>query len=89
MAKARWYLSTCYQETFGYTIQEAIFFKCNILVPNRACCPEMVPTNNVYFDVNEIESKFNNEKLNVPFEWTEKWNNNAKLMIEYIKGTNG
>ena len=89
MAKARWYLSTAYQETFGYTIQEAIFFNCEILVPNRACCPEMVPTNNVYFDVNEIESKFNNEKLNVPFEWTEKWNNNAKLMIEYIKGTNG
>ena len=31
MAKARWYLSTCYQETFGYTIQEAIFFNCNIM----------------------------------------------------------
>jgi glycosyltransferase involved in cell wall biosynthesis len=89
MAKARWYLSNAYQETFGYTIQEAIFFNCEILVPNRACCPEMVPPANVYHDVNDIETKFNTEKLNVPFVWTERWDNNAKLMIDYIKGKNG
>jgi hypothetical protein len=82
-------LSNAYQETFGYTIQEAIFFNCEILVPNRACCPEMVPYANVYHDVNDIETKFNTEKLNVPFAWTERWDNNAKLMIDYIKGKNG
>jgi hypothetical protein len=85
MAKARWYLSTAYQETFGYTIQEAIFFDCNILVPNRACCPEMVPERNVYHSVSEIESKFNNEDLTVTFEWTAKWHNNAQAMIDIIK----
>jgi glycosyltransferase involved in cell wall biosynthesis len=85
MSKARWYLSTAYQETFGYTIQEAIFFGCDILVPNRACCPEMVPERNVYHSVSEIESKFNNEDLTISFEWTVKWDNNAQAMIDIIK----
>ena len=85
MAKARWYLSTCYQETFGYTIQEAIFFNCNILVPNRACCPEMVPSVNVYDKVEDINFLFDNVDLTVPFECTAKWHNNAKTMIDIIK----
>jgi glycosyltransferase involved in cell wall biosynthesis len=85
MAKARWYLSTCYQETFGYTIQEAIFFNCNILVPNRACCPEMVPSVNVYDKVEDIDFLFDSVDLTVPFEWTAKWDNNAQTMIDIIK----
>lgn len=84
MAKARWYLSTAYQETFGYTIQEAIFFGCNILVPNRACCPQMVPDYCVYRNVSEIDEKFNNEDLVVPFEWTAMWHDNAQEMINII-----
>ena len=89
MAKARWYLSTAYQETFGYTIQEAIFFDCNILVPNRACCPEMVPQQNVYYSVLEIDSKFDSKDLTVPYGWTSKWHNNADTIINIIKGING
>ena len=84
MAKARWYLSTAYQETFGYTIQEAIFFNCNILVPDRACCPEMVPEKNVYTDIKEIDKKFDTEDLSVPFEYTAKWHGNAQVMIDII-----
>lgn len=41
-AKAKYYLSTAYQETFGYTIQEAIYFGCNIIVPKFACYSEYV-----------------------------------------------
>jgi glycosyltransferase involved in cell wall biosynthesis len=85
MAKARWYLSTAYQETFGYTIQEAIFFGCNILVPNRACCPEMVPAENVYENINNVDRLFDSYDLTVPFEWTAKWNDNAQTMIDIIK----
>lgn len=33
-SKARYYLSTAYQETFGYTLQEAIYFGCKIIAPN-------------------------------------------------------
>jgi glycosyltransferase involved in cell wall biosynthesis len=78
MAKARWYLSTAYQETFGYTIQEAIFFGCNIMVPDRACCPEMVPESNVYQSIDEVDYMFDNCDLTVPFEYTAKWDNNAQ-----------
>ena len=85
MAKARWYLSNAFQETFGYTIQEAIYFGCNILVPNRACCPEMVPDKCVYNSIEEVDNKFDTENLSVPFSWTEKWHNNAKTMIDIIK----
>lgn len=85
MRRAKWYLSTAYQETFGYTIQEAIYFGCEILVPNRACCPEMVPAKNVYNSVDEIEAKFNEGGLVVPMSWTEKWDNNAQTMIDIIK----
>ena len=85
MRRAKWYLSTAYQETFGYTIQEAIYFGCEILVQNRACCPEMVPAKNVYESVYEIETKFNEGGLVVPMSWTEKWDNNAQTMIDIIK----
>jgi glycosyltransferase involved in cell wall biosynthesis len=83
MAKAKWYLSTAYQETFGFTIQEAIFFGCNILVPNRACCPEMVPEKCVYEGVSQIDGMFKQD-LTVDLGWTEKWNSNAKYMIDII-----
>jgi glycosyltransferase involved in cell wall biosynthesis len=85
MAKARWYLSTNIQETFGYCTQEAIFFGCNIVASTRACNPEMVPNKCIYTSVSEIDSKFDNEDLTVPFEWTEKWHNNAQTMIDIIK----
>lgn len=85
MAKARWYLSTAYQETFGYTIQEAIFFGCNILVPNRACCPQMVPECNVYDEIDQVDYMFDNFDLTVPFEYTAIWHDNAQHMIDIIK----
>jgi len=86
MAKARWYLSNGFQETYGFTVQEAIFFNCNILVPNRACYAEMVPDKCVYDSVEDIDKKFDNEDLTVSMQWTERWHNNAKLMIQICKG---
>ena len=85
MAKARWYLSTAYQETFGYTIQEAIYFGCNIMVPNRACCPEMVPSINVYNSIDEVDYFFDNCDLTVPEICCHQWHNNAQHMIDIIK----
>lgn len=41
------YISTAFQETFGYTIQEAIFFKCKLICPNYACYPEFVLPDNL------------------------------------------
>lgn len=39
-SKAECYLSTAKQETFGYTLQEAIYFGCKIIVPDYACYRE-------------------------------------------------
>ena len=84
MAKARWYLSTAYQETFGYTIQEAIVFGCNILVPNRACCPEMVPSKCVYYSLSDVDKMFSEQDLTVPMNYTQRWHGNAQTMINII-----
>jgi glycosyltransferase involved in cell wall biosynthesis len=86
MAKARWYLSTGFQETFGFTLQEAILFNCNILVPDRACYAEMVPDICIYNDISEIDEKFDNQDLTVPYDWTWRWNGNAKLMLDICRG---
>lgn len=78
MSKAKWYLSTAYQETFGYTLQEAIHFGCLISVPNRACYPEMVPKIALYDKVEDIAF------VEVNKFWTEKWNKNKNLVIKII-----
>jgi glycosyltransferase involved in cell wall biosynthesis len=85
MAKARWYLSTNIQETFGYCTQEAIYFNCNIVASPRACNPEMVPEKCIYYSVNEIDKKFDMEDLTIPIEWTKRWHGNAQLMVDICK----
>jgi len=41
-SRAKYFLSTAYQETFGYTIQEAIYFGAQIICPDYACYREYV-----------------------------------------------
>lgn len=76
--KSKYYLSTAYQETFGYTLQEAIHYGCEIAVPGRACYPEMVPREAIYHEVDQIKfvpvSKF----------WTERWNKNVNSVFNII-----
>lgn len=83
MSRAKYYLSTAYQETFGYTLQEAIHFKCRIAVPRRACYPEMVPNYCLYTDLYQIENCWRYEPLSE--RWTEIWNHNIEEVIRIIK----
>ena len=78
MAKAKYYLSFAYQETFGYTLQEAIHFGCEIAVPNRACYAEFVPAKCLFEGINVQYHK-------VPMSYTDKWDNNAEKIINWIK----
>lgn len=55
-AKCESYLSTAYQETFGYTIQEAIYFGCKLVCPNRASYPEYVQEANLV-DIGKMKEK--------------------------------
>ena len=86
MSRAKYYLSTAHQETFGYTVQEAITYGCHILAPYRACYSEMLPDINVYSDVYAaIELIESGESLLVPKKYTQKWHNNIKQVMKIIK----
>jgi glycosyltransferase involved in cell wall biosynthesis len=67
-SKADYYLNTSYQETFGYTVQEAILFNCKIICANRACLPEMVTPNNLYSNINDIPQMIYGDNLLVDLE---------------------
>lgn len=84
LSRSEFYLSTAYQETFGYTLQEAIHFNCKVLVPNRACYPEMVPESNLYNSSVEIEESLSKIDT-LSTIWTEKWNHNINQVIDHIK----
>ena len=84
MSEAKYYLSTAYQETFGYTLQEAILYGCQILVPNRACYPEMVPERNLYETIEETTRLFEGG-LTVPPKYTFRWDNNVASIMDLIK----
>lgn len=84
LAKAEFYLSTAYQETFGYTLQEALFYGCKIAVPNRACYPEMVPEENLFDSLEDIDLIFSKSRENIkPFS---EWNNNRSHIESLITG---
>lgn len=86
LKKSRWYLSTAYQETFGYTLQEAIYYGCEILVPDRACYCEMVPEQNVYCSLEEIDRRFDTNNLIVPMSYTLRWSKNQNKVVDYVRG---
>lgn len=83
-ARARWYISTAYQETFGYTLQEAIAFGCEILVPKRACYSEMVPEENLYTYHEQIDKLFMSDKR-THFSYTQRWDDNAKRIVNICR----
>lgn len=65
-AHAKYYFSCAFQETFGYTIQEAIYFGCEIIAPNYASYPEYVSPSSLmpYEDMTKpyyITKKFREE----------------------------
>jgi glycosyltransferase involved in cell wall biosynthesis len=88
MSKARWYLSTSNHENFGYTLQEAILYGCEICVPNRACYPEMVPLRNLWYTHEDIQDFFHAALkgiYKVPLGYTLQHHNNAQRIIQIIQ----
>jgi glycosyltransferase involved in cell wall biosynthesis len=87
MIRAKYYLSTSYQETFGYTLQEAMLFGCIIAVPNRACYPEMVPSSHLYDSISQIESRFNETRPIVHGAF--RHHDNAKTIVDRVRNFKG
>ena len=86
--KAKYYLSNSIQETFGYTIQEAIFFRCGIIAPNRNATVEMLPSECLYSEIDELIYMVNNDQFTIPeFHYTTRWESSFNRMIEIIEGS--
>lgn len=84
--RARYYVSFARQETFGYTLQEAIVYGCRIAVPSQACYPEMIPPEylfsthgSIYEMSRQIDDCWNNPP--VDREMTRIWNGLAEQAI--------
>lgn len=83
MSRAKYYLSTAYQETFGYTLREALMYGCIIAVPNRVCYPEMIPESNLFNDNKEVERIFN-EGYIMKEEIVNMYSDNIKKVMSYL-----
>jgi glycosyltransferase involved in cell wall biosynthesis len=80
---AKYYLSTAHQETFGYTVQEAIFFKCKIIVPRYACYQEYVDDSCLVDYADMTKENFITEKfLNCNIDKNNQFHNNAELIYQ-------
>lgn len=86
LSKSKYYLSTAYQETFGYTLREALLYNCIIVVPNDLCYPEQLPNYCLFKrnDLNSVIYKLSDDyKLNE--HYIAKYDNNALEMLKIIK----
>lgn len=84
-AHSEGYLSTAYQETFGYTIQEAIYYGCKIICPNHACYPEFVAPQCLasFEDIGKpgfLTEKFSEDNL----AQSQQFSDNAEKIIQLI-----
>jgi glycosyltransferase involved in cell wall biosynthesis len=77
--ESKYYLSTAYQETFGYTLQEAIHYGCKVAVPDRACYPEMVSENCLFNNESDIEY------CSVSEEYKNCYDGNVYEIIEKVR----
>ena len=85
LSKAKYYLSTAYQETFGYTLREALMYDCRIVAPNDLCYTEMLPKECLY-DRGDIQtiSKYLNDDLVISSKWNKLYDNSFYDMIKEL-----
>jgi len=85
MSKAKYYLSTAHQETFGYTLREALLYNCIVAAPNRACYKEMLNPLSLYNNINEIEKIYNTTDILTNKEYRNMYSNNIEKIISYAR----
>ena len=85
MSKSKYYLSTAHQETFGYTLREALLYGCIPIVPDRAAYKESVPKENRYNTILEAINLLNTAQP-VSNEYVNMFNDNVKKIIEVCTG---
>lgn len=86
LSYAKYYLSTAYQETFGYTLREALLYKCRVVVPDALCYPEQLPAQCLYERGNlEQIKKFLTDDFIAEDFYTTKYDNNFQEMLNEIQ----
>lgn len=85
LSKSKYYLSTAYQETFGYTLREALLYNCRVVVPNDVCYPEMLPKE-CLFERRDMETikKYLSDDYIIDEKYKFKYDNSFKEMIDII-----
>lgn len=80
---AHCWLSTAAQETFGYSLHEALFLRCPIVAPNIACYPEVLGNEHCYSSLEEAVEKI----VDPPtiFKPSEFWTELKKIPLEQKK----
>ena len=85
LARAQFVYSAGYQETFGYSVHEAIALGCTVILPNRCSYPESVRGNREFlYDPHadpygaellgkHILACYNGRRVKTPFVYTESW----------------
>lgn len=85
LSKAKYYLSTAYQETFGYTLREALLYNCRVVVPNDLCYPEQLPKECLFKRSNQKNViSMLSDSFEMPSYYTIMFDNNALLMLNTI-----
>jgi glycosyltransferase involved in cell wall biosynthesis len=85
LSQSRVYLSCAFQETFGYTLREALLYKCIPVVPDRASYLEYVPEQNRYKNI-EDAVRLIKEAQDVDLYYRELNDNNVEKIMNVIYG---
>ena len=85
-SNSKYYLSTAYQETFGYTLREALLYDCRVVVPNALCYPEMLPEECLYErgDIDTIR-KYLSDDYKIDDKYKNLYDNSFENMLSYLK----
>lgn len=83
---SKYYLSTAYQETFGYTLREALLYDCRVVVPNALCYPEMLPKE-CLFERDDIETikKYLSDDYKIDEKYKNLYDNSFENMLSYLR----
>lgn len=83
---AEFYLSTARQETFGYTLQEAIHYGCKIIAPNAACYPEFLDLPHLYSSETAIDNMV--DSMSAYYQAPQSVADNAQTIMDFVRNFN-
>lgn len=85
LSEAKYYLSTAYQETFGYTLREALLYNCRVVAPNDLCYKEMLPKECLY-ERNDLDTikQYLTDDYKIDNKYKDMYDNSFENMIKEL-----